>query len=275
MTMKKYALLLLSLLLALLFVLPAAATDDGTRLLDWDHLLTDEQALSLSAMLDEISVRQGFDVVIVTTDVIAKSPMEDADETFDYGGYGIGADRSGILLLVCLNTRDFWVSTRGFGITAFTDYGLRQMEEYYVPYLSAGDYYTAFTTFASLCDSYLTEAKNGTPIDSYTGYETVERSAPAPIFSMGRVVGALIVAFLIALIAASTEKKKLTSVQMNDTAFNYEKPGSLHVTTARDIFLYRNVSKVRIERSTSSGGGGSTTHRSSSGASHGGHGGKF
>lgn len=273
--MKKHALLLLSLLLALLFVLPAAAAGDGTRLLDWDHLLTDEQALSLSAMLDEISVRQGFDVVIMTTDVITKSPMEDADDTFDYGGYGVGADRSGILLLVCLNTRDFWVSTRGFGITAFTDYGLVQMENSYVPYLRAGDYYTAFTTFASLCDSYLTEAKNGTPIDSYTGYETVERSAPAPYFSVGRIIGALIVAFLIALIAASAEKGKLTSIYKNDTAFNYEKPGSLRVTTARDIFLYRNVSKVRIERSTSSGGGGSTTHHSSSGASHGGHGGKF
>ena len=35
-----------------------------------------------------------------------------------------------------------------------------------VPYLSAGAYETAFSTYAGICDTFLTMAKNGDPFDA-------------------------------------------------------------------------------------------------------------
>ena len=60
------------------------------------------------------------------------------------------------------------------------------------------------------------------------------------------------------------------------SAGSYLNDSSYHLRTNRDLFLYSNVTKTRIQQeSSSSGGGGSSVHTSSSGSSHGGGGGKF
>ena len=55
-------------------------------------------------------------------------------------------------------------------------------------------------------------------------------------------------------------------------ANNYAVKDSFYVRDAQDLFLYKNVTKTKIEKSSSSG---SSTHTSSSGNTHGGGGGKF
>ena len=60
------------------------------------------------------------------------------------------------------------------------------------------------------------------------------------------------------------------------SAGSYLNDSSYHLRTNRDLFLYSNVTKTRIQQeSSSSGGGGSSVHTSSSGSTHGGGGGKF
>ena len=61
----------------------------------------------------------------VTADTInGETPMAYADDYYDYNGYGAGADNDGILLLLSMEDRDWWISTTGYGIDAFTDYGI-------------------------------------------------------------------------------------------------------------------------------------------------------
>lgn len=43
-------------------------------------------------------------------------PMDYADDYFDYKGYGMGEDKSGILFLVTMSERKFWMSTHGDAI---------------------------------------------------------------------------------------------------------------------------------------------------------------
>lgn len=294
--MKKLTVLLLIVCFSVLLTLSVCAeelpegavplpieTGDGAsnpRVVDMAGLLTQEQTDALIRMADEVSQRQNCDVVIITEKTMTRSTAEaEADDLFDYGGYGIGTDRSGILLLFSTSEGYYWESTRGWGITAFTDYGLSLLEGYFVPHLASGDYYTAFYEFIRNADSMMTTARDVAPIDNYTDGGDIIRT-PAPYFTPGRLAGALIVAFLISLIAAGAEKSKLRSVAAQDSASYYEKPGSMQVSLVRDIFLYRNVTRTRIESSSSGsrsggGGGGSTTHHSSSGASHGGHGGRI
>ncbi len=239
------------------------------RLVDNADLLTDTQEVLLLEKLDEVSERQQFDVVVVTASAIdGKSPMAYADDFFDYNGYGQGADRSGALLLISMEDRDWWISTRGYGITALTDFGIEKIGEDMVrDGLSDADYYEAFSTFVKDCDSFVTQAKNGTPVD--------RGSYKAPFGFVKRLGTSAIVGLIVSLIVGSSLKGKMTSVKKAEAAADYTRPGSFFLRDQSDVFLYNNVTRTARPQETRSGGGGSSTHTSSSGASHGGGGGKF
>ena len=244
-----------------------APAEGAVRLVDNADLLTDEEENLLLARLDEVSQRQQFDVVVVTASTLdGKSPMAYADDFFDYNGYGLGADRSGALLLLSMEDRDWWISTRGYGITALTDFGIEQIGEDMVPDLSAGNYYDGFITFARDCDSYVTAAKNGEPIDV--------GSFKAP-FAFAKALGiAAVAGLIVAMIVGNSLKGKMKTVRTASAAAAYARPGSFFLREQNDVFLYQNVTRTAKPQESRSGGG-SSTHTSSSGASHGGGGGKF
>ena len=95
--MKKRIFCLIGILLfAVCLIQPAFASDGIARLVDEADLLTDSEEAALSAKLDEISLRQALDVVIVTVDSTDdRSATEYADDYFDYSEYG----EDGVLLL--------------------------------------------------------------------------------------------------------------------------------------------------------------------------------
>ena len=238
------------------------------RLTDDADLLDDEEEALLLAKLDEVSQRQQFDVVIVTASTLdGQYPMDYADDWFDYKGFGLGDDRDGALLLISMEDRDWWISTRGFGITALTDFGIEKIGEDLIDNgLSDGDYYDAFVTFIKDCDSYVTQAKNGAPVDVGT-YK--------PPLQIGKkVMVSAIIGVIAALIVGAVLKGKMTTVHAASAATEYTRPGSFRLLEQNDVFLYQNVTKTARPQETRSGGG-SSTHTSSSGASHGGGGGKF
>ena len=104
----------------------AAAPDPNhpVRLVDDADLLASEEEQDLLAKLNEISERQAVDVVVVTVDSLdGKTSEAFADDYFDYNGYGIGTDRDGIIFVISMGERQMAMSTRGFGIPAFTDAG--------------------------------------------------------------------------------------------------------------------------------------------------------
>ena len=248
--------------------LSIAPAGGASRLVDNADLLTEEEENLLLARLDEVSQRQQFDVVIVTASSIdGKSPMAYADDFFDYNGYGVGVDRSGALLLLSMADRDWWISTRGYGITALTDFGIEKIgEDMIADGLSDGAYYDAFVTFIRDCDSYVTAAKNGEPIDVGT------YKAP---FAFVKAIGiSAVIGLVVAMIVGSSLKGKMKTVRAASAAAAYTRPGSFFLREQNDVFLYNNVTRTAKPQESRSGGG-SSTHTSSSGASHGGGGGKF
>ena len=195
-----------------------------------------------------------------------------ADDYYDYNGYGYGEDRDGIILVVAMNTRDLYISTCGFGITAFTDYGIDTLLDDVKGYFSDGDYYGGFCSFISEADEYITAAKNGSPYDINDGdyYYGSERSG---FFNFTWLMASLIMGLVCALIIVGTMKAQLKTVRPALAAGSYVRKDSIKVKSERDIYLYRNVSRTEIVRESSSGG--SRTHVSSSGTTHGGGGTKF
>lgn len=265
---KRILTVLFALILCMVVVIPTFAASDLPRLVDNADLLTDSEESTLLSKLNEISERQQTDVVVVTADTLdGKTPMDYADDFYDYNGYGFGADKDGVLLLVNLEDRDWWMSTTGYGITAITDAGIEYISEKFLSDLSDGDYADAFTTYAELCDDFFTQARSGQPYD--TGH------MPKQPFNIVRnLLIALIVGFVIALIATGVMKGKLKTVRFQSAASNYVKANSMNVTESRDMFLYTHVDRRAKPKDTDSSSG-SSTHTSSSGSTHGGGGGKF
>ena len=259
---KQFGILLFSLIL-IVCMTTAISAASMPRLVDGADLLTDSEEITLLSMLDEISERQMLDVVIVTTNTLeGKSPMAYADDFYVYNGYGFGASYDGVLLLVSMEDRDWWISTCGYGITAFTDYGIDCLADRFLSDLGYGYYADAFEIFAEGCDEYITLARNGKPFD--IGAE--------PFDASGAMMIAVVIGLIAAFIVTASMKGQLKSVRQQ-SAGSYLKQDSMRITDSRDLYLYRNVSRVR--RQTESSGGGSSTHTSSSGRSHGGGGGKF
>lgn len=261
---------LLALLLGFTFAAlaaPAVAADAAgglARIVDWADLLSDSEEAALSEQLDEISERQRVDIVVVTTDSLAgMSVVEYADDFYDDNGYGFGTGKDGILLLVSMEERDWYISTSGYGVTAVTDAG--RMSETFVPYLSEGEYAKAFHLYAELCDEYITMARaGGTPTE--------------PFSHVRALIIAIAAGFVTALIATGMMRHSLRSVRSQPAAASYVKRDSLRLTKEYEQFLYRNVTrteKPKENSSSNSRSGGSATHTSSSGRKHGGGGGKF
>ena len=250
------------LLLAVCLIQPAFASDGIARLVDEADLLTDSEEAALSAKLDEISIRQALDVVIVTVDSTGdRTATEYADDTYDYSGYG----EDGVLLLISMDEREWAVSTSGYGITAFTDAGLDYLTDQIADQMSAGEWNDTFNSFAGLCDEFISQARTGSPYDS----SNLPKKPFTPILT-GLV--SLGIGFVIAFFRMNKWKNQLYSVQAKAEAKDYVKGGSLKLTEQKDLFLYRRID--RREKSESSAGG-SSTHTSSSGKTHGGASGSF
>ena len=181
--------------------------------------------------------------------------------------FGYGADRDGVLLLVSLEDHDWYISTSGYGITAFTDAGIQYIGEQIKPDLADGNYLDAFETYADQCDNFINQANSGEPYD----VDHMPKEPLSPIwFGISFIVG-----LGGALLVVGVNKSELKSVGKQNEAQNYVRPGSMRVTKRSDLFLYRKVTRTEKPQPKSSGSGGSSTHTSSSGNTHGGGGGKF
>ena len=257
----------MTVLITIVCVVPVLADRKPSRLVDDAKLLDDSEYDIVSAKLDEISARQNFDIVIVTVeDTDEKTPRDFADDYYDENGYGFGAEYDGILLLVSMAERDYYISTTGYGITAFTDAGINYIGDEVVYWLSDGYYKDAFVTFADCCDKFVTQARTGEPFDG----DFMPSGEFDPLWTLGIC---LVIAFVISLIITGVMKAQLKSVRSQTRATEYVRPGSMNVTCANEFFLYRTVHRVAKPKESSSSG--SSTHTSSSGRSHGGGGGKF
>lgn len=266
--MKKLSCIILILIISLLTALPCFADKSSPRLVDDANLLDSSDRQYVKGRLDEVSERLDFDIVVVTVNTTgSKTPMEYADDYYDEHGYGYGENHDGILLLISMADRDWYISTCGFGITAFTDAGLEFLGEEIVYYLSDEMYDDAFLTFITYCELYVDQARNDSPYD----YGNMPK---LPFDALWTLIICLIIGFIAALITTAIMKGQLKSVKSNTRADEYVKQGSLNIYNSMDLFLYRTVNRRPRPKDNDSSGG-SSTHRSSSGRSHGGRGGKF
>ena len=245
---KRFSLLLILLLLAV----PVFGA--GNLVNDGEGLLTHEEAAQLEELYGSYSK---FTPVLVTVDSFGgRTAGEFAGSVYDQMGYPY----DGILLLVSLTEGQWYILTNGACHDRISDWDAQEMGELLVADIRSGDYYEAFARFPELADRYFT--------DSTAEFSGVER--PAPKKNYGKTIAICMgVGMLIGGIAVGIMASQMKSVRMQHGAGDYVRPGSMHLTHSRDIFLYSHVHRTPRPKSNSSGGG------SRGGGSRGGAGGRI
>ncbi len=246
------------------------STRQKPRLLDNADLLSDSEEQEILFLLDQTSQKWGCNLVLLTVDDHNGDIQSFADDYFDYNGFGADYNGSGILFMLSMYDREYAFSTRGEAIRAFTDYGLDYLIDEMSGDFRDNDYYSAFKTYVSSCDSLLYQYSQGSAYD--VNSKKIRTDSDYVRFG----IYSILIGLGVALIPILKMKSDLHTVKMNSGATGYSKQG-IRVLTSQDLFLHKTVSKTPIPRNDSSKGsfGGSSTHTSSSGSTHGGSSGHF
>ena len=250
---KKVLSVLLLLALCLMMALPVFAKTlvIDLTVLDQANLLTQTEKSDLVANLRQISQTYGAQVVIITLPSSEGADVEDLiEDIFDSYDLGYGQRHDGILLLVCMDPREFCILTNGAANDAIGDWEIEKICDAMVSDMSDGNYYDAFETFIVRCDYYLDGHINGFPFD------------------WGKSLAiALVIGLVAGLITAFCLKAQLKSVRGQHQADAYVKQGSMQLTDRRDLFLYRHITRTKKESNNNSSRSGGGSSRSVGGRS--------
>ena len=162
---------LLSLLLCFLLftsLIPnACAAEDHAVILDNAGLLSPEEITSLEILTQSMQEAYQMDIVILTVEVTGYQSIQNyADTFYDENGYS----DNGILFLLALKEREWYISTCGEAIYAVTDYGVQRLGQTAVAYFSEDNYYDGFSAFLTELAGYLDAYQSSTPVDGYADY---------------------------------------------------------------------------------------------------------
>ena len=230
----------------------AAMPENEQLLYDEADLLTDSEEVTLVEKLKDVSRACNAQLVVVT---IASMDGGDIDSYVDYlydsMGFGYGENHDGVLLLVCMDPREYRILSNGYAGTAIGPDQIDTLCDFMETYLPNGHYTSAFHSFVDQSGEFLEYYLMGSP------------------FKVGKSLAiSLIIGIIAGLIVAFILKGQLKSVRKQDQAYGYVKPGSMTVNIQYDIFLYRTVTRTKKQKrveSTSSGSG--DTARSKGGGS--------
>lgn len=144
-----------------------------------------------------------------------------------------------MLFLVSFTEGEWYLLTNGVCYETISDSTAQGIGEDMVEILHAGDYYGAFAQFPELAGIYFEDL-------DFMGYLLI-------------IAGCIGVGCVVGLIAAGIMALMMKSVGSKYNAADYVRPGSMRLSTQRDIFLYSHVTRRAKPKNnpSSSGGGGS------------------
>lgn len=233
-----FSILVCVLLLALPLTVSAKA-EDMPRVYDGDNLLSDYEKSTLLTRLGSLSEMYGCDLIIATVPTLSGYDVEEfSDKLYADMNYGMGEYKDGFMLLICLEYRDWALTSYGNAGDKFTYSDITYVRENIMPHLSDDEFYEAFEAFADSCEYVLENNGN---------------SAATVSFNPLWIIIAIAIGIIIAFITVFIMKSQLKSVRSQPAANNYLKSGSLNITHSRDIFLYSTISRRAKPQQTSAG----------------------
>ena len=237
----------------------------GKAVVDMAGILTLSEQQEIAARFTEFSENEKTDAAVVlvpeTGDLTAEAF---ADDFFDYGGYGYGEDRDGILLLIVTgygdgSRREAHISTSGKRtINSVTD---SRIDDLLDALIDGG---AADGNYAAGINAYIDKLN--------TIIQSPEQAAAAKLkssllFALGTGVFVFLISFLVLL-----KRYKIAGAK---PYYNRTEQTKVHFDSVNDPLISTNTISTVRPKNNSSGSSGSSTHTSSSGRSHGGGGRSF
>lgn len=258
--MKKFTAYVLCVIILMFGLTNVFANELMPSVMDNAKFLSEDETSTLSEMLDSIRYKYSMDVAVVTTESLdGKSCEQFADDYYDYEGYGFGADKDGIMLVVSKNPRNYHFTTTSRGIRVFNDAAINYLKKNVEEYLRNDDYYGAFLKFAEISEQILESDAMG----------EVFKAETTPKARKTGLAVALGIPAVMALIIVLVGYFKMNDAVSKPAANEYAK-NSINITKSHDIYLYKTVNKTAKPQNNAS-----STHTSSSGRTHGGGGGSY
>lgn len=272
------------LFILLLLLLPAIALAD-TQVIDDARLFNSAEVDSMELIISRIESEHQVDMVVLTTldtpDDYSESMWrvrDYADDYYDNGGYGMGEDNSGMLILLDMNNRVMWLSTGGVMIEYINDAREEDILDEASPYLSRGYYGNALIAALSRVEKLMGKGRaEGTFLyDEATGKRLsgIYNALTTSEMLLAAIVGAAIALVVFLGVGGSYSLKGST--------YSYNRSANARIAFTRDDEVFVRQFSNRTPRNTGSHGphgggrsGGSGVHRSSGGARHGGGGRRF
>lgn len=276
--------LLLPMLLVLM-LLPVAALADA-QVIDRAHLFSADEIQQMQTIMERIEDKHRVDMVVLTTNDVPDDYTEDmwrvrdyADDFYDQGGYGMGEDKAGMLILLDMNNRVVWLSTGGVMIDYITDAREEGIIDAGYDELRRGNYGRSMIDCLSQVERYMEKGREeGTfRYDEATGKRLsgIYNALTSTEMAIAAIAGIAVAAVLWLSVSGAYNLKGSTY------SYDLSANSSIELTKDEEHFVRQYV--TRAPRHTSSNGsgsggghsGGSGVHHSSGGVSHGGGGRRF
>lgn len=266
----------LSLFICLLLCLCSLAQAENARVIDDANLFSAEEEAALDGLIADFQSETGMDFVIYTSEESHTASLAAiADDLYDYGGYGLDEEASGVLYFIDMYERIPYLSTTGAMIDYMTDARISAAHEASYDFLASGQYADAA---AQMLYSVYGYWELGIPegqfrYDIITGQRLTARHKA--------LTGSeLLVCGLIGLVVALLFIKGVQgsyTLSGNTYYYNYNLNSEIGDVEYEDRYLRTSTTRTRkVQQSSggfsgsSSSSGGSSVHSSSSGRSHGG-----
>ncbi len=279
--MKRLSSAFLLLVLCFTFSIGVFADHEAQYVFDHANLLSESEVSMLEAEAARISEETNIGVYMITvTDYKQYSEIDVANAAitlFELYDLGIGDENDGILLILSMAERDYYVLSHGTeGNIAFSYEAKSYAEDRFLDDFGDNDWYFGFSDYLDASEYLIGLAKESTPYGSYSSeYSPYDTERSIDVILMG-LFPSLIIGVLISFLICHILKKKMISVAEQNKASGYLAGNGITITNRQDQYIRTTVTRTKIQRndhnSRSSGG---RSSRSSGGGGYSGKGGKF
>ena len=266
--MKKYLTLMTVLCMLLCMSLTAFAAECPYVRDDAD-LLTAEEELTLSALMEEAASELDCGIYLVTVEYFYEygaSPQAAAEALYIEQTMLGNVPKDGILLMLSMAERDYSLITYGeYAEAVFTDDVMWDMEEHFLQYFRQNDWYYGFSCYISdgvnaLVDYNMTAQEQYG--DSYESY--YDPGVPDVVVRVNRVQPEIWLAvfggsMVVALIVCLVMKAGMRNARKATHADAYIPRGGVDLRVKQDMFTHTTTRVIHHPKSNgggSSGGGG-------------------
>lgn len=258
-----------SLLLALLIFAALTVTAfadggyQGNYVVDTTGLLTAEQAESLEAAAKECIESSGCGLYLVIVDDYKSytgnsSDMDGAISIYEGNNYGLGSEKSGIMLMMSMNDRHMYLLCNGDGSRALPDSENTDLRSELKDYFKNDQWYKGFKF-------YMENASRQIYVNAIANHKKLDNSFYSSYMMKTRLIGVgvcMLIGLIIAAVVTLLLKLQLRSVAQKTEAGLYIGKEGLQLSARQDRFtgttkrrVYDPPSKSSNSSSSSSSGG--------------------